>query len=216
MTDHDTEHHAGGPAEWDERYSASNRIWSGAPNGTLITETAQEIPGRALDVGCGEGADAVWLARHGWQVTGLDVSAVALSRAREAAKDAGVEIEWVHGGLVDAGLSAGAFDLVTAHYPALPKTPGHNTERTLLGLVAPGGTLLVVFHADFDTQHLKDRGIDPEDYVWMSHAVAALDDKWTIEVNERRPRQIPAGGDARHTADLVLRARRASPDGERN
>lgn len=215
MTDHDT-HHSGTPADWDERYSASNRIWSGAPNGALTTETAQETPGRALDVGCGEGADAVWLALHGWQVTGLDVSAVALSRAREAAKEAGVEIEWIHAGLVEADLQAGTFDLVSAHYPALPKTPGQNTERTLLGLVAPGGSLLVVYHADMDAQHAKDLGIDPEDYIWLNDVVAALDDNWHVEVNERRPRHIPAGGDTRHTEDLVLRARRASPGADRN
>ncbi|HEX3425745.1 MAG TPA: class I SAM-dependent methyltransferase, partial [Acidimicrobiales bacterium] len=117
--------------DWDERYSASDRIWSGQPNTTLVAETTEIAPGRALDVGCGEGADAVWLARRGWHVTAVDVSEVALSRASQVAEDAGVEIEWVHSGLVDADLPAGVFDLVTVHYPALLKTSGQNTERVL-------------------------------------------------------------------------------------
>src|SRR5688500_5143736 len=67
--------------EWDALYGAAERVWSGGPNGALIDEVAELEPGRALDVGCGEGADAVWLARGGWQVTALDVSRVALDRA---------------------------------------------------------------------------------------------------------------------------------------
>ena len=64
---------------WDERYGADDRVWSGHPNPQLVDRVAALTPGRALDVGCGEGADAVWLARQGWQVTALDVSAVGLA-----------------------------------------------------------------------------------------------------------------------------------------
>lgn len=137
-------------AAWDERYGASDQIWSGDPNGALVAEVADLPPGptarRALDVGCGEGADAVWLARRGWQVTALDVSRVALDRAERHARDAGVEVTWVHAGLVEADLPVGGFDLVSAQYPVLLRTPGATAERTLADLVAPGGTLLVVHH----------------------------------------------------------------------
>src|SRR5258705_2397341 len=72
-------------AEWDARYSERDgTMWSGRPNGRLVAEADGLTPGRALDVGCGEGADAIWLARRGWTVTAIDISHVAVSPAREA------------------------------------------------------------------------------------------------------------------------------------
>ena len=193
-------------AEWDERYGASSRIWSGEPNGALVAETAHLAPGRALDVGCGEGADAVWLARRGWRVTALDVSAVALRRAAQHAREAGVDVALVHAGLVEAELPAGGFDLVSAQYPALRKAPGAAAERTLLDLVAPGGTLLVVHHAV--DPHAAPAGFDPADYVLPADVAALLDRGWEVEVDERRPRAIAGGAGAHHREDVVLRARR--------
>ena len=198
-----------GAADWDERYASVERVWSGEPNGALVTEAARLEPARALDVGCGEGADAVWLAEQGWDVTALDVSQVALERAALQARDAGVQVRWVHADLVDAPLPAESFDLVSAQYPALLRTPGNAAERVLLGAVAPGGVLLVVHHADVDREHAKAHGFDPADYVSPSDVAALLGDDWHVEVEERRPRDVPAGGaGARHTHDVVLRARR--------
>src|SRR5215212_487186 len=108
--------------EWNQRYAGSNQIWSGQPNQALVTEVSELPPGRALDVGCGEGADAVWLAQRGWDVTGLDVSGVALDRARLHARDAGVVARWVRAGLVEAGLPDRGFDLVSAQYSCTPPT----------------------------------------------------------------------------------------------
>jgi SAM-dependent methyltransferase len=196
-------------ADWDARYGAAERVWSGAPNGALVAEVAELDPGRALDVGCGEGADAVWLARRGWQVTALDVSRVALDRAEHHALDAGVRVAWVHAGLVEAGLPVGGFDLVSAHYPVLRKTPGAVAERTLVDLVAPGGTLLVVHHAvDHDPDHVHEDGFDPAVYALPADVAALLDTGWHIDVDERRPRSVDGGAGAHHVQDLVLRARR--------
>lgn len=139
-----------GADEWDRRYASTEQVWSGLPNAALVSEVAGLMPGRALDVGCGEGADAVWLARQGWTVTALDVSRVALDRAAVYAREADVRVTWVHAELLNARLGAGAFDLVSAQYPALRRTPGNDAERSLLAAVAPGGTLLVVHHADVD------------------------------------------------------------------
>src|ERR671914_249851 len=83
-------------AEWDTRYRDA-AMWSGRPNGRLVAEVADLTPGRALDVGCGEGADAIWLAGRGWMVTAIDISDVAVGRAREAAAVAGAEVDWVCG-----------------------------------------------------------------------------------------------------------------------
>lgn len=197
------------PEDWDERYGQSDRVWSGRPNGALVAEVEELPPGRALDVGCGEGADAVELARRGWEVTALDVSRVALDRAAAAAAEAGVSIRFVQADLVDAALGA-AFDLVSAQYPALARTPDAAAERALLAAVAAGGTLLVVHHADME-EHARSHGFDPTQYVQPADVAALLDGSWEVEVDERRARDVPSGGaGAHHAADLVLRARRLS------
>lgn len=197
-----------GGTEWDERYATSDQVWSGHPNGALVAEVSSLPPGRALDVGCGEGADAVWLARRGWQVTALDVSQVALQRAAGHARSAGVEVQWLHAGLLDAELATDGYDLVSAQYPALPRTPGADAERALLAAVAPGGVLLVVHHAGIDVEQAKSHGFNPEDYVSPADVAALLHDGWRIDVDEERPRQVAGGGGAHHTRDLVLRAHR--------
>ncbi|WP_329467006.1 class I SAM-dependent methyltransferase [Streptomyces sp. NBC_01431] len=206
--------YAGDPsvrAEWDNRYADRQQLWSGRPNGALVAETAGLTPGRVLDVGCGEGADAVWLARGGWDVTALEVSGVALERAAGHARDAGVAVRWVHAELTRAELAPASFDLVSAQYPALLRTPDAAAERALLAAVAPGGVLLLVHHAGMVEQHPDENGFNPADYVWPSMVVALLDDDddWEVEVDEQRPRVAPEGGaGAHHTDDVVLRARR--------
>ncbi|MFE2722142.1 class I SAM-dependent methyltransferase [Kitasatospora sp. NPDC059327] len=196
-------------AEWDGRYAERRQLWSGRPNGALVAEVAGLAPGRVLDVGCGEGADALWLAGAGWDVTALDVSGVALERAAGHARATGLTVRWVHAGLAEAVLPRASFDLVSAQYPALPRTPGAAAERALLAAVAPGGVLLLVHHAGMETRRTHDSGFDPADYVWPSMVAALLDDDWEIEVDEQRPRVAPDGGaGAHHTDDLVLRARR--------
>src|SRR5215212_159672 len=193
--------------EWNQRYAGSNQIWSGQPNQALVTEVSDLPPGRALDVGCGEGADAVWLAQRGWDVTGLDVSRVALDRARLHARDAGVVVRWVRAGLVEAGMPDRGFDLVSAQYPALLHTPDHAPERALLSAVASGGILLVVHHA-IDVKHAQAHGFDPADYVSPADVASLLDENWALEVDEERPRHIATGAGAHHTRDVVLRTRR--------
>ena len=196
-------------AEWDRRYAEPEQMWSGQPNGALVAEIAGLLPGRVLDVGCGEGADAVWLASAGWDVTALDVSGVALERAAGHARHAGLTVRWVHGGLVEAALPPASFDLVSAQYPALLRTPDAVAERALLAAVALGGVLLVVHHAGMDDQPVHDSGFDPADYVWPAMVAARLDEDWEVELDEQRPRIAPErGAGARPTDDLVLRARR--------
>lgn len=202
-------------AEWDRRYADREQLWSGRPNGALVAEVAGLTPGRVLDVGSGEGADAVWLARGGWDVTALEVSGVALERAAGHARDAGVAVRWVHAGLVEAVFPPASFDLVSAQYPALLRTPDAAAERALLAAVAPGGVLLVVHHAGMDTARgcdtgqVQHTGFDPADYVGPSMVGALLDDDWEVELDEQRPRVAPQGGAGAHdTEDLVLRARR--------
>jgi SAM-dependent methyltransferase len=205
-----------GSAEWDAMYGAAEQVWSGAPNGALVAELSHLPSGAAVDVGCGEGADAVWLAQLGWQVTAFDVSATALARAATHAAAAGVRVRFVHAGLLDLA-GADRFDLVNVQYPALLHEDGRSLAA-LLDLVAPGGTLLFVHHADLLGQHSHDHAaaegepdFDPADYLMPADVHAALGDGWTAEVFEERARTVTAGKGAGHTRDLVLRAVRTSP-----
>jgi SAM-dependent methyltransferase len=193
--------------EWDDRYG-DEPMWSGRPNEALVREVRGLEPGTALDVGCGEGADAIWLAARGWTVTGLDVSARALERAARAATEAGVEVEWQHLGLEDLPAGA-AYDLVSVFYPALLRGDG-SVVRTLLGAVAPGGTLLAVHHAFVDRERAMEHGFDPDDYVGHADLVAAIPGEgWTVELVADVGRAPVEGPGAHHHTDQVLRVRRA-------
>lgn len=191
---------------WDDKYRSRDQLFSGAPNGVLVTEVDDLPPGRALDVGCGEGADARWLARRGWQVTATDVSAVALQRAARDSTSA--EVTWTRADLTVTPPSADAFDLVSAQYFPLPRQPGHTALRGLLAAVAPGGTLLVAGHDLADLTSAEHRDLDAGAYYEPHEIAELLDDTWTVLVDETRPRSAPAPEGTRHTHDTVLRARR--------
>jgi ubiquinone/menaquinone biosynthesis C-methylase UbiE len=134
---------------WEEHYALKPQVWSGRVNAQLAANVSDLECGRALDLGCGEGADAIWLAEHGWTVVAVDVSTTALSRARAAAETRGMAapIDFRQHDLTE-GLPDGLFDLVSAQFL-------HSTvemDRTALlrraaDVVAPGGTLLIVDHA---------------------------------------------------------------------
>jgi SAM-dependent methyltransferase len=197
-----------GDSEWDEFYSARTQVWSGNPNHALVAEVADLPPGRALDVGCGEGGDAIWLALRGWDVTALDVSDVALARAAASAQKSEVEVRWLRAGLLEARLDPRSFDLVSAQYPGLRHTSGALAERALLNAVSVGGTLLVVHHADFGAHEHAEHGFDPASFVAVEDVHAMLGDDWEVEVYGQRQRHVPSGAGAGHTHDMVLRARR--------
>jgi SAM-dependent methyltransferase len=194
-------------AEWDDRYASEQQIWSGEPNVALVTEVGGLEPGTALDVGCGEGADALWLASQGWQVTALDVSAVALGRAAAEARKRGAEVIWLHAGLLAAPRPLTGFDLVSAQYPSLPSTRERTAERALLDAVALGGHLVVVHHEmALDDAHAH--GFDPTGFLGPSTVAELLDEDWSIIVEETRPRHVSTGAGAHHTHDVVLHAQR--------
>jgi SAM-dependent methyltransferase len=200
--------HLNDPAAWDERYAGRDQLWSGNPNAAVVVEVRDLPPARALDVGCGEGADAIWLATQGWNVTALDVSRVALERATSAARERDVAVVWLHAGLLEAPLDPSGFDLVSAQYPALLRTSGALAERALLNAVRLGGTLLVVHHADFGAHEVAEPRFDPALFVAVEDVQAMLDYDWKVEVYEQRPRNVTSGAGAGHTHDVVLRARR--------
>ncbi|TNC51418.1 class I SAM-dependent methyltransferase [Mumia zhuanghuii] len=133
---------------WEQRYGGSGRVWSGNPNPLLVREVADLTPGTALDLGCGEGADAVWLATQGWTVTGVDISQIALDRAAAHAADAGVadRTTWERHEL-GTTFPSGSYDLVSAQFLQSPVALDQDgVLRRAAEAVAPGGTLLVVMH----------------------------------------------------------------------
>jgi SAM-dependent methyltransferase len=210
--------HATEPAHdeafWNERYETSARIWSGNPNPQLVAEVKDLVPGRALDVGCGEGADAIWLAQRGWRVVATDISSVALGRAAEHARETGAaaaaNIEWRHVDLVtDGDVDAperDAFDLVSAQFMQLAPDPRARLFTALAASVRAGGALLVVGHHPSDMTSGVHRPPQPERFYSADDIAGLLDDSWTIVVNETRPRSVTTheGGEATiHDAVLL-------------
>jgi SAM-dependent methyltransferase len=134
---------------WEGHYQRHERVWSGRANPVLVDFVGSEPPGTALDLGCGEGGDAIWLAQHGWRVTAVDVSATALNRTLTQATTVGVEarIDIQQHDLART-FPAGAFDLVSAQYLQSPvEFPRERVLQAAADAVAPGGLLLIVEHA---------------------------------------------------------------------
>jgi thioredoxin reductase/SAM-dependent methyltransferase len=202
-------------SDWDHRYGG-DQMWSGNPNGSLVNEISGLAPGRALDVGAGEGGDALWLAEQGWSVTANDISQRALDRVSAEAGRRGLRVECHRADANASGaFETAAFDLVSAQYASIPRTPDARGVHNLLNAVAPGGTLLIVGH---DLEPMREpsgtpdhgRPFDPDAYVRVDDVAAALaaSPAWDIELHEKRPRPAGAASAAHHVHDIVLRARR--------
>ena len=194
--------------EWDERYSSADRLWTSEVNPALAREAADLAPGRALDVGSGEGADARWLADQGWTVVAVDISQVAVDRA--AAMDSRETITWLQADLTVDDLSADevgdGFDLVSLQYFPVDIERLDVVDK-LVEALAPGGTLLVVSH---DAESIRQHGHDPDAYVQPKDVVARFGEELDVEILAVVPRGRPAGGrtEQRHMDDVVLKARR--------
>jgi 2-polyprenyl-3-methyl-5-hydroxy-6-metoxy-1,4-benzoquinol methylase len=198
-------------AYWNERYRSQSALWSGNPNPLVITETADLTPGAALDVGSGEGADAIWLAQRGWKVTGLDLSTVALERAATHAAQQGAEhIEWLQADLLTWEPAPDRYDLISAQFMHLPNPARDLVFGRLAASVAPGGTLLVVGHHRSDLHTTMQRP-DLPDMFFTGDDIAALLDagEWDVVTNAVVPRSaVDPDGNTVTIQDAVLRARR--------
>ncbi|MGN9908942.1 class I SAM-dependent methyltransferase [Phytohabitans sp. LJ34] len=205
------------PPSWDERYSGPEKVWSGNPNPQLVAAASGLAPGTALDVGCGEGGDVIWLARQGWTVTGADFSANGLARAARHAEQAGVagRVDWWQ---VDARTFAAggrSFDLVTSHYLHPPEGGMVEVTRRLAEAVAPGGHLLVVGHAPSEVfahgSTSKHRAMFA-----AKELLPALPDDFEVLVVEQRPRTVIRDGVTIDVHDSTLFARRRTPAGQKS
>ncbi|MFI7600441.1 SAM-dependent methyltransferase [Actinoplanes sp. NPDC049681] len=197
------------PEGWDERYSGEEKVWSGNPNPQLVAEAARLTPGTALDVGCGEGGDVIWLAAHGWRVTGADFSANGLDRAARHAEEAGVadRTDWWRIDARDFAADGRSYDLVTTHFLHPPAGGMPEVARRLAGAVAPGGHLLVVGHAPCEAFAHHSESKLKAMFV-AKDLVPALPDDFEAVVVEQRPRTVTRNGVTMDIEDSTLLARR--------
>lgn len=194
-------------AIWDARYGATHRLWSGRANPVLVAETADLEPGRALDAGCGEGDDSLWLASRGWLVTGVDFSEIAVARAaREASRlRLSGRALFEQSDLSQRPPAPETFDLVSAqHLHVLPEDRDA-IYRGLAAAVRPGGVLLMVLH---DVRDIAAGVAHPPPFSMLdADALRAYADGFATVHLELRPRATVDRAGSRATAhDLMLRA----------
>jgi len=218
--DHDHRHDGHGPgpgtvldrAFWESWYAERDQVWTGNPNPALVDEAAELTPGRALDIGAGEGGDAIWLAERGWTVTAVDIAETACERGRRAAESAGADIAgritWQAADIVTWAPPARAFDLVAVHYVHLTDDERPTAYAACAEAVAPGGTLLIVGHHPGDMEDASQQWGENR-FFTAEQLASELDDGWDLVAADARlrPHRDPDGNE-RTIRDTVLVARR--------
>lgn len=199
-------------SDWEERYAAVERLWSGEPNEHLTRLAAAWRPGRSLDIGCGEGDDVLWLVSRGWQATGVDISPTAIARLRAGAAERG--LTGVEGEVVDLtaqALPAGPFDLVTSFFVHGGPHEGSIVLEDVLARAAAraalGGRLLTAVHCVNPPWHRHHaRTYTPAE---LLAGLAGATKGWQVEVAQERWREVPGpDGEAGRRSDAVICLRR--------
>jgi SAM-dependent methyltransferase len=204
-TAHHGEHHIGAEsaADWDARYAAAGLVWGGEPNRYVTQHLADVPPGRAVDLACGQGRNAIYLAGRGWRVTGVDYSAVAVDRARELAPD----ITWICADII--GYRPDPVDLAMLIYAHLPATDRRTVLRHAAAALRPGGRLLVVGH---HVRNIAEGTGGPQDPDILFGPTDIIDDlgrvapEMLVEVAAEPLRDVP--GADRPAIDTVVLAHR--------
>jgi SAM-dependent methyltransferase len=195
---------------WDTIYASRGEDPSRDPNPQLVAEAADLTPGRALEIGCAEGADAAWLAARGWGVTAVDISGVALNRARNATPEFAGRIEWLCADLLQWVPPVAAYDLVSSHFVHFLPPDRDVAIGRLAAAVRQHGTLLIVAHDPSDLQTTVKRWPVPDAYATAQQLTAMLvPDDWDVVVAEARPREVTdQDGNPVTVHDVILKARR--------
>jgi SAM-dependent methyltransferase len=209
-------------AGWDERYAASDLVWSATPNQFVAAELAGLRPGRALDLACGEGRNTLWLADRGWRVTAVDFSRVALEKARaiQARHPRAQElpIEWVAADALTFDAGPAPYDLVVLAYLQLTSDERREAVRRAFLALRPGGTFFLVAHDSSNLTEGTGGPSDPAVLFTAEEVLADLDgERFEVERAERVAREVAADashnhpGDQTRTAyDVLVRVVRAS------
>jgi SAM-dependent methyltransferase len=194
--------------DWDRRYAAVENLWAVRPNRFLVAEAGDLDPGRALDLACGEGQNAIWLASLGWDVVGVDYSEVAIAKARARADRDGVDVDFVCADLVSYLPDTGAFDLVLVLYLHIAAEQRRVVLDRAAAALAPGGTFVFVGHDLTNMTEGVGGPSDPE-ILCTPEQIAAELPRLALEKAERVLRDVD--GEERDAIDTLVRARRPSP-----
>jgi 2-polyprenyl-3-methyl-5-hydroxy-6-metoxy-1,4-benzoquinol methylase len=190
--------------DWNVRHGEAGLLFGAEPNRFLVAEVAELRPGRALDLACGSGRNAVWLARQGWSVVGVDYADVALGQARVLAAKRGVEVDWIEADVREWEPPARSFDLVVVLYLQLPAEERAPIMRRAADALTEGGTMLVVGHHSENLASGSGGPRDPRVLFTPDDVAAELDDL-RIEKAEAVLRPVEGERDA---IDALVRARR--------
>jgi len=203
---------------WDERYAASELVWSATPNRFVEAELAYLAPGRALDVAAGEGRNALWLADRGWQVTALDFSLAGLDKGRalQARHERGrdLHVDWVHADALTWEAGPVPYDLVLLAYLQLVADQRRTAVRRAFGTLREGGTFFVVAHDSTNLTEGTGGPTDPAVLFTAEEVLADLDgERFEVERAERVTRPVPTADDGhthpgeaeRHAYDALVR-----------
>ena len=194
--------------DWDARYAGVTNLWSAKPNRFLVSEVGDLEPGRALDIACGEGQNALWLATLGWDVVGVDYSEVAVAKARERAAREGIEVDFVCADLVEYEPAREAFDLVLVLYLHIPSTQRASVHARASAALAPDGTFLLLGH---DRTNLTDGvgGPSDPDILYAADEIAA--ELPGLEIEKATTVLRDVAGEEHDAIDTIVRARRPAP-----
>jgi SAM-dependent methyltransferase len=199
--------------DWNRRYAAKELLWSAEPNRRFAADVEPLPAGRALDLGCGEGRNAVWLAERGWEVTGVDFSEVALGKAERLAARRGVEVDWVLADLRDHVPPSEAFDLVAILYLQLPAAERRLVLGRAAAATAPGGGVYVLGH---DTRNLTEGHGGPKDAAVLFTPEQAAADLaglagLVVEQAESVERRVVLDEGSAVAIDALVRASKPAP-----
>jgi SAM-dependent methyltransferase len=194
-------------AGWDERYSGTDLLWGREPNRFVAEELADRPAGRALDLGAGEGRNALWLARLGWRVTAVDFSAVGIERGRSHAEAAGLAVDWVIADVLEYQPAPEEFDAVVVAYLHLPAADRARVLAHAAAGLAPGGLLVVVGHDQLILDPAVKGPSDPE-VLYTPETISAELGQLTIVRAERVHRPCSAEPDASIAVDTLVTATR--------
>jgi SAM-dependent methyltransferase len=194
--------------DWDRRYAAVENLWAARPNRFLVREVEDLEPGRALDLACGEGQNAIWLASLGWDVTGVDYSEVALAKARARAEREGARVDFVCADLVEYEPAVAQFDLVIVLFLHIPASDRKDVLAKAAAALAPGGTFVFIGHDRANLTHGVGGPSDPELLCTADEIAAELP---RLEIEKATTILRDVGGEERDAIDTLVRARRAAP-----
>ncbi len=193
--------------DWNSRYQGDDLLWTDRPNRFLVAEAEELTPGRALDLACGEGRNAVWLAERGWQVTGVDFADVALEKAQLLAEHRGVRADWIRADLFEYEPAPEAFDLVIVFYLQIPAERLRPILARAARAVAAAGVFLLVAH---DSSNLERGYGGPRDPAVLYTAEDVLPALAELEIEraEQVVRTVETDEGVREAIDALVRARR--------